>query len=68
MRPAVIHKNAAQFRVPPNLADSDAARARFSWEAVRRDLEGLPGGALNIAHEAVDRHAAGALADRKSVV
>jgi acetyl-CoA synthetase len=30
------------------------------WEAARRLLDGLPGGAgLNIAHEAVDRHAAG---------
>ncbi len=63
-RPPVIRKNAAQFRVPPNLPDSDEARARFSWEAARRDLEGLPGGALNIAHEAVDRHAAGPLAGR----
>ena len=67
LRAAIIRKNAAQFRVPPNLADYDAARARFSWEAVRRDLEGLPGGALNIAHEAVDRHAAGALADRTAL-
>jgi acetyl-CoA synthetase len=62
LRPALIRKSASQFRVPPNLADTDAARASFSWEAARRELEGLPGGALNIAHEAVDRHAAGALA------
>jgi acetyl-CoA synthetase len=67
LRPATIRKNAAQFRVPPNLADFDAARARFSWEAVRRELEGLPGGALNIAHEAVDRHAAGAFANRTAL-
>ncbi len=67
LRPGVIRKNAAQLRVPPNLADYDKARARFSWEGVRRELEGLPGGALNIAHEAVDRHAAGALADRTAL-
>jgi acetyl-CoA synthetase len=29
------------------------------WDAARRALEGLPGGGLNIAHEAVDRHARG---------
>ena len=29
------------------------------WAAARRELEGLPGGGLNIAHEAVDRHARG---------
>jgi acetyl-CoA synthetase len=47
------------------LLDYDAARASFSWEGARAvELEGLPGGrGLNIAHEAVDRHAAGPLAD-----
>ena len=28
------------------------------WDVARRELDGLPGGALNIAHEAVDRHVA----------
>jgi acetyl-CoA synthetase len=49
-----------QFKVAPNLKDYQAERASFSWEAVRRKLNGLPGGrGLNIAHEAVDRHAIG---------
>ena len=48
-----------------NLADYDRARASFSWAAARAELDGLPGGrGLNIAHEAVDRHAAGSLRDR----
>ncbi len=52
------------FAVPPNLADYDAAVARFTWDAARDELDGLPdGGGLNIAHEAVDRHARGARAD-----
>ncbi len=29
------------------------------WDEVAKELDGLPDGALNIAHEAVDRHAAG---------
>jgi acetyl-CoA synthetase len=37
------------------LADDEATRASFSWEAARAELEGLAGGGLNIAHEAVDR-------------
>jgi acetyl-CoA synthetase len=46
--------------VAPNLSDYERARKEFSWEAARRELGGLPGGrGLNIAHEAVDRHAAG---------
>ncbi|HET8977970.1 MAG TPA: acetate--CoA ligase [Solirubrobacteraceae bacterium] len=48
--------------VPPNMPDYEAARRTFSWEQARGELAGLPGGALNIAHEAVDRHAAGPLA------
>ncbi len=44
----------------PNLVDYDAACRIFRWEEARSELTGLPGGhGLNIAHEAVDRHAAG---------
>jgi acetyl-CoA synthetase len=61
MRPSVIEKRTSAASLPPNLVDYDAARASFSWELARRELDGLPGGkGLNIAHEAVDRHAAGA--------
>ncbi|MCB9764637.1 MAG: acetate--CoA ligase [Alphaproteobacteria bacterium] len=42
-----------------NLTDYAAERAAFSWAAARARLDGLPGGGLNIAHEAVERHAAG---------
>ena len=46
--------------VVPNLQDYQQARAAFSWDQARRELDGLPcGQGLNIAHEAVDRHAAG---------
>jgi acetyl-CoA synthetase len=39
--------------------DPRRARAELAWAGARADLDGLPGGAgLNIAHEAVDRHAA----------
>jgi acetyl-CoA synthetase len=49
----------------PNLIDYEQARAAFSWEQARTWLDGLPEGrGLNIAHETVDRHAAGALAQR----
>jgi acetyl-CoA synthetase len=58
MRFATIRKP-DEVRRAANLADYDRARAVFSWEQARRALDGLPGGGLNIAHEAVDRHAAG---------
>ncbi len=52
-----IHKESANLRVKPNLADYEATRMNFSWEDARRELAGLPGGrGLNIAYETVDRH------------
>ncbi len=44
------------------------APARGGWDDARCGLDGLPGGlGLNMAHEAVDRHAAGPLADRPAI-
>jgi len=46
--------------VAPNLSDYEQACRDFSWERAREWLDGLPNGqGLNIAHETVDRHAAG---------
>ena len=53
-----IPKDVAAFPVTPNLRDYAQARAGFSWADARRALDGLPGGGLNIAHEAVSRHVA----------
>ena len=58
--PRVIAKSPMVSRVAPNLRDYERERSTFSWADARRLLDGLPGGrGLNIAHEAVDRHAAG---------
>jgi acetyl-CoA synthetase len=56
--PAIV-KTPRTFTVAPNLGDYERVRASFSWADARRELDGLPGGGLNIAHEAVDRHASG---------
>ncbi|MBI4401541.1 MAG: acetate--CoA ligase [Nitrospirae bacterium] len=59
-----IIKSRRDWSIIPHLHDYGQARAAFSWDKARRELEGLPGGqGLNIAHEAVDRHAAGPLGD-----
>ena len=55
-----IQKNLASGKMSPNLVDYATACAQFSWADARRALDGLPNGSgLNIAHEAVDRHAMG---------
>ncbi|MFP3921687.1 MAG: acetate--CoA ligase [Dichotomicrobium sp.] len=47
-----------------NLRDYGELSTHFSWDQARALLDGLPGGGLNIAHEAVDRHAVGEKADK----
>ena len=42
--------------VGANLQDYEEYAKRFDWSQARALLDGLPGGGLNIAHEAVDRH------------
>lgn len=64
MRWQPISKSSIDSRVPPNLMDYKETRDGFSWAAIRAELSGLPGGGLNIAHEAVDRQAAGPLQNR----
>lgn len=53
-----IAKSKRDRVLDPNLGDYEQARRTFTWEDARKELDGLPGGqGLNIAYEAVDRHA-----------
>ena len=64
----VIEKRFPPSAVPPNLVDYAATRASFTWAGARAELSGLPGRAgLNIAHEAVDRHALGSRAGHLAI-
>jgi acetyl-CoA synthetase len=59
---------AGAWRVAPNLLDYETARAGFDWRRARAELDGLPEGrGLNIAYEAVDRHALGPRAGRLAI-
>jgi acetyl-CoA synthetase len=53
----IIKKTEAERR-SATLPDPEAARRSFHWETARGMLDGLPGGGINIAHEALDRHVA----------
>ena len=55
-----IIKSRRDWAVIPHLHDYTAVRATFSWDKASLELDGLPHGqGLNIAHEAVVRHAEG---------
>ncbi|MGF6154197.1 acetate--CoA ligase [Pseudomonas fluorescens] len=59
MHASIIRKTLADLPVTPNWLDSAQAREGFSWQVEASALAGLPGGGLNLAYEAVDRHAEG---------
>lgn len=48
----------------PNLFDYQTIRDSFSWSDIDKELDWLDGGALNIAHEVIDRHTKTALRDK----
>ena len=62
----LIRKSAAQ-RKAANMADYEDAIESLDWETFRNWLDYLPGGGLNIAHEAVDRHVAQGNGDREAL-
>ncbi|MCH7746446.1 MAG: AMP-binding protein, partial [Chloroflexi bacterium] len=63
-----IHKPSRdEMKVKPNL-DHDKTTSDFSWEDIYKELDWLPGGWLNMAHEAIDRHANGPRRDKIAMI
>jgi acetyl-CoA synthetase len=58
------NSEAAKDFVGANLLDYEECVRTFSWTDARALLDGLPGGGLNIVHEAVDRHIFASRGDR----
>jgi len=68
MKEKWIEKNPESFSVRPNLMEYEKERATFRWGDIAQNFDGLPLGGLNIAHEAIDRHANGPLADKDALI
>ncbi len=66
--PVIAKPAVDQMPVRPNLADVEAAREGFRWESVYDELDWLPGGHLNKAHECIDRHCQGTRADKAALI
>lgn len=63
-----IEKDPSSFKVVPNLVDYKATYNSFEWHDVAKEFDGLPSGGLNIAYEAIDRHADGALSEKTALL
>ncbi len=62
-----IRKTKAPDSPAPNLTDYARDYRSFRWEEARAALDGLPGGGLNIAHEALDRVVAAGHGQRRAM-
>lgn len=63
----MIKKSPENFKKQPNLRNYNSGYEEFSWDEFRHELEQSPQGGLNIAHNAVDRHARGQLANKTAL-
>ena len=60
-----IKKVPDDWSVPPNLTNYEQTYSEFCWDQILRELDGLPNETgINIAYEAIDRHAAGPKRDK----
>mgnify|MGYP003336787784 CR=1 FL=1 len=62
-----IAKDVGAMRVAPNLPDWAGMRQAWSWDLAWQELD-RPGGLVNLAHECVDRHAAGPRAQKPAII
>lgn len=64
-----IKKDVKKFSKAPNLSDYNKTYKSFSWEkAEREEIEFFEDGTLNIAHNAIDRHAKGKNKDKTALL
>ena len=59
---------AEAMAVKPNLPDLDAAKEDFQWSDIYAELDWLPGGYLNQAHECIDRHVEAGRGDKTAMI
>ena len=59
---------AEAMTVKPNLPDLDAAKKDFQWSDIYAELDWLPGGYLNQAHECIDRHVEAGRGDKTAMI
>ncbi len=62
--PVITKPKLEDIKVRPNIGEYHDSLSGFSWQEFRSRLDGLPGGGLNLAYEAIDRHANGDKRDK----
>ncbi|QOP41330.1 acetate--CoA ligase [Sulfurimonas marina] len=63
-----ITKDLDSLPIKPNLLDYETEYEKFKWDDVSKAFDYLPSGGLNIAYEAIDRHAEGKNRDKTALI
>ena len=58
----------SDVKVKPNIEDYDEFVKNFKWADIEAELDWLPGGGLNNAYEAIDRHVAHGKGDKLAMI
>ena len=61
---SIKKENVNEMPVKPNLFDYEEARNSFNWDTIRKELDWLGDGKINIAYECIDRHLKTTLKDK----
>ncbi|MCX6806847.1 MAG: acetate--CoA ligase [Candidatus Berkelbacteria bacterium] len=57
MKTETYNKKKSDFRLTPNLEDYEKTYKTFSWDQTKNEVDWFPKNKLNIAYNAIDRHA-----------
>ena len=68
MHSDLIVKDPSKLRLKPNLQNYEELRKTFKWSDADKDIDWFPGGMVNAAYNAVDRHAKGARKDKVALI
>jgi len=65
---AMITKDPSKLRLKPNLQNYEQLRKSFKWSDAEKMVDWFPGGKINMAYNAVDRHAKGKRKDKIALI
>ena len=66
--PVIEKPHIDRMPVRPNLDDYDQLVKTFRWQDLDKEMDWLPGGSLNKAHECIDRHGLGPRKDKLAML
>lgn len=65
---AMITKDPSKLRLKPNLQNYEQSRKNFKWSDADNMVDWFPGGKINMAYNAIDRHAKGKRKDKIALI